>query len=68
MTEKPNLAQPARDAHTCLKGSKVQLSPEGLAAFRRCFPLYADYPKIVPDDEIICLRMYFREDDQLARD
>ncbi len=65
--DKPNLAQPARDQQTCLKGSKVQLSPEGLAAFRRCFPLYVHYPKIVPDDEIICLRMYYREDGELAR-
>jgi hypothetical protein len=67
VTEKPNLAQPARDQHTCLKGSKVQVSPEGLAAFRQCFPQYLYYPRIVPDDETICLRMYFREDDQLCR-
>ena len=67
VTEKPNLAQPARDPRTCLKGSKVRLSPEGLAAFRSCFPVYLYYPKIVPDDETICLRMYYREDDQLRR-
>jgi hypothetical protein len=66
-TEKPNLDQPPREQRTCLKGSKVQLSPEGLAAFRRCFPVYLYYPKIVPDDETICLRMYYREDDQLSR-
>ncbi|HEX4144751.1 MAG TPA: DUF1592 domain-containing protein [Pirellulales bacterium] len=66
-TEKPNLEQPAREARPCLRGSKVQLSPEGLAAFRRCFPVYLYYPKIVPDDETICLRMYYREDDQFCR-
>jgi hypothetical protein len=39
----------------------------GFDAFRRCFPVYLYHGKIVPDDEIICLRMFFREDDALVR-
>ena len=39
VTDKPNLAPAgARPATRASKGSKVQLSAEGLAAFRRCFP------------------------------
>jgi hypothetical protein len=40
---------------------------QGFDDFRRCFPLYLHYPKIIPDDEIICLRLYCREDDHLIR-
>ncbi len=49
----------------------LALPPEQLApqydALRRVFPIFLFHGKIVPDDEIICLRMYFREDEPLAR-
>ena len=39
----------------------------GFDAFRRCFPTYRYYAKIIPDDEIINLRLFAREDDVLVR-
>ncbi len=40
---------------------------DGFVRFRDCFPQFVHHPRIVPDDEVICLRMYFREDDYLKR-
>jgi hypothetical protein len=40
---------------------------EGFSRFRECFPQFVHHPRIVPDDEVICLRMYFREDDYFKR-
>jgi hypothetical protein len=39
----------------------------GIDAFRECFPLKLHYDRIVPNDEIICLRLFFREDGYLSR-
>ena len=39
-----------------------QTISRGFDAFRECFPLKLHYPRIVPDDEIICLRLFFREE------
>lgn len=44
-----------------------QTLARGFDAFRQCFPLKLHYPRMVPDDEIICLRLFFREDDELRR-
>jgi hypothetical protein len=40
---------------------------EGFAAFRACFPQFICYPRIVPEDEVVCLKLYHREDELLAR-
>ncbi len=40
---------------------------QGHADFRRCFPLFVCYPRVIPDDETVCLKMYHREDEPLAR-
>jgi hypothetical protein len=37
------------------------------AAFRRVFPLFVCFPKVVPDDEVVCLKMFHREDEPLLR-
>jgi hypothetical protein len=50
-----------------LRGADPKRREAGFDAFRRCFPVYLYHAKIVPDDEIICLRMFFREDDALVR-
>jgi mono/diheme cytochrome c family protein len=50
-----------------LRGADPKRMEAGFDAFRRCFPVYLYHGKIVPDDEIICLRMFFREDDALVR-
>jgi hypothetical protein len=39
---------------------------QGFADFRRCFPMFICFPRILPDDEVVCLKMYHREDDLLA--
>lgn len=39
----------------------------GLDEFRRCFPTYVCFPKVVPDDEGVCLKLYHRDDEPLAR-
>ena len=66
---------PARDARWDGK-SAVVASPtsasykqliQGYADFRRCFPQFICFPRILPDDEVVCLKMYHREDEALAR-
>jgi len=40
---------------------------QGFAAFRDCFPQFICYPRIIPDDEVVCLKLYHREDEPLMR-
>jgi len=40
---------------------------EGFEAFRKAFPIYLYFSQIIPLDEVVCLRMFFREDDHLGR-
>ena len=50
------------------KGSPVQERlMKGCAEFRDCFPLFICYPHIVPLDEVVCLKLYHREDEPLKR-
>lgn len=46
-------------------GYKAMLA--GNAEFRRVFPLYVCFPEIVPRDEVVCLKMFHREDEPLLR-
>ena len=66
----PDLAK-ALAGVPCVGGADLRGDPKrletGFDAFRRCFPLYVCYGKIVPDDEIINLRLFFREDEPLTR-
>lgn len=39
----------------------------GYADFRRCFPAFVCFPHVVPTDEVVCLKMYHREDEPLER-
>lgn len=39
----------------------------GLDDFRRVFPSFICYARIVPDDETICLKLFHREDEPLER-
>jgi len=39
----------------------------GLEEFRRCFPMFLCYPRVVPDDEVVCLKLYHRDDEPLVR-
>ncbi|WP_020475629.1 DUF1592 domain-containing protein [Zavarzinella formosa] len=40
---------------------------EGYADFRRCFPTFICLHEIVPNDEVVTLKMYHREDELLAQ-
>ena len=66
----PDLTKPLGGA-PCVGGADLRGDPTkleaGFDAFRRCFPLYLFHGKIIPDDEIINLRLFFREDEPLAR-
>jgi hypothetical protein len=39
----------------------------GYGEFRQVFPVFVCYPRILPEDEVVCLKMFHREDDDLAR-
>lgn len=39
----------------------------GINHFRDCFPLFTCFPNIIPVDEVVCLKMYHREDEPLVR-
>jgi hypothetical protein len=40
---------------------------QGNADFRRVFPLFLCFPNVVPNDEVVTLKMFHREDEPLAR-
>jgi hypothetical protein len=40
---------------------------QGCADFRRLFPLFLCFPRVVPNDEVVSLKMFHREDEALAR-
>jgi hypothetical protein len=48
-------------------GRGPALLKAGLEEFRRLFPVMVCYPRVIPDDEIICLKLYHREDEPLVR-
>jgi hypothetical protein len=37
----------------------------GYAEFRRCFPLFVCFPSVIPNDEVVSLKMFHREDEPL---
>ncbi len=39
----------------------------GHDAFRKVFPLFICFPHVVPTDEVVCLKMFHREDEPLVR-
>ncbi|HVR87623.1 MAG TPA: DUF1592 domain-containing protein, partial [Planctomycetota bacterium] len=53
---------------TCVAtgGASKQLA-SGLDEFRRCFPMFLCYPRVVPDDEAVCLKLFHRDDEPLVR-
>ena len=50
---------PAGAGHTALE--------RGTEDFRRCFPLFLCFPPVIPNDEIVSLKMFHREDEPLRR-
>jgi mono/diheme cytochrome c family protein len=39
----------------------------GFDDFRRCFPQFICYSRVIPDDEVVCLKLFHREDEPLRR-
>ncbi len=52
---------------TAAGGSARKQLLDGFAAFRACFPQFICYPRIIPEDEVVCLKLYHREDEPLTR-
>jgi hypothetical protein len=48
-------------------GAAYKLLLEGYARFRQCFPTFICFPNVVPTDEVVCLKMFHREDEPLER-
>ncbi len=49
------------------RGEAAKQLARGLDEFRRCFPPFILFSNIVPTDEGVCLKMYHRDDEPLAR-
>ena len=48
-------------------GAATKQLLQGYADFRRCFPQFVCFPQIIPTDEVVCLKLYHREDEPLMR-
>jgi mono/diheme cytochrome c family protein len=48
-------------------GASYKRLLQGYADFRRVFPLFLCFPQVVPNDEVVTLKMFHREDEPLAR-
>ena len=47
--------------------AKTAEQKQGLAEFRKVFPLFICLSNVIPTDEVVCLKMYHREDEPLIR-
>jgi hypothetical protein len=69
-TAPPGAVLPLDGKSACVADPTGEASKKlvrGLDDFRRAFPLFVCFPQIVPTDETVCLKMYHREDEPLAR-
>lgn len=48
-------------------GAGYRQLQQGYEEFRRVFPLFLCFPKVIPTDEIVSLKMFHREDEPLMR-
>jgi len=48
-------------------GKVAEQWARGLEEFRRYFPQFTCYARVIPDDEVVCLKLYHREDEPLIR-
>jgi len=65
----PAAAKPAPGTSKPAAGTNLPApsDPAGLEEFRQAFPLFICYPAVIPVDEVVCLKMYHREDEPLIR-
>ncbi len=48
-------------------GARAAAVADGCREFRSLFPLYTCYPAVIPNDEVVSLKMFHREDEPLKR-
>src|SRR5207244_8559796 len=48
-------------------GAAVKQLSEGFAEFRRVFPPFISFSQVIPTDEVVCLKLFHREDEPLCR-
>lgn len=67
----PPTAETFADAKSSLvigrKKATREQTLQGFADFRRVFPAFICYQRVIPDDEVVCLKLYHREDEPLLR-
>ncbi|MBL8822579.1 MAG: DUF1592 domain-containing protein [Planctomycetia bacterium] len=49
------------------EGQGVKQLLQGMNEFRQLFPLYLCYPNVIPNDEVVSIKMFHREDEPLNR-
>ncbi len=70
LTAPPPPDAPLDGAAPCVAapgGQAAERLRAGLSDFRSVFPPFVCYERVIPNDEVICLKLYHREDDELAR-
>jgi mono/diheme cytochrome c family protein len=70
LTSPPRADGPFESAVPLLAAPSGPAARRLLAAledFRRCFPSVISYSRVIPDDEVVCLKLFHREDDFLRR-
>jgi len=68
LTTPPKAGDPLNIGSACLvHGEAGKRLLCGLDDFRRIFPMFISYPRIIPDDEVVCLKIFHREDEPLVR-
>lgn len=62
---------PVWDARPMIAGSPSEDGrkrlAQGFADFRRIFPMFVCFPRVIPTDEVVCLKMFHREDEPLLQ-
>jgi mono/diheme cytochrome c family protein len=63
--QSPNIPLEVKDALVTPANGEAKRLLQGFDDFRRCFPTYICYARVIPDDEVVCLKLFHREDDDL---
>lgn len=67
LRQSPNIPVETKDVLLIPGIAEAKRMLQGFDDFRRCFPIYICYARVIPDDEVVCLKIFHREDDHLIR-
>jgi hypothetical protein len=70
LTAPPKPGAPINGGAPCVASGRGQAAKrllQGLEDFRRVSPIFIHYARVIPDDEVVCLKLYHREDEPLIR-